>query len=235
MSVEIRVTDSGVGISPEFLPHIFEPFRQADGRFQRGHGGLGLGLAITKQLVDLHGGTIQAASDGPGQGSTFTVRLLQSAAAVATTDVASGTAAGAGGHDTAAPSLAGLQILLVDDEPDTLTMFRDALEGAGARVRAVPNAAEALRAAESWRPDLLVSDLGLPGMDGYELLQTLRHRSLPHAFPAVAVSAYASTDDRTRALAVGFTAHVAKPIDPAALVRALGSALPAGSRPPAGS
>jgi PAS domain S-box-containing protein len=235
MSVEIRVTDSGVGISPEFLPHIFEPFRQADGRFQRGHGGLGLGLAITKQLVDLHGGTIHAASDGAGQGSTFTVRLPQSAAAVTMTDPVSGATADAHGHETGAPSLAGLQILLVDDEPDTLAMFRDALEGAGARVRAVPNAAEALRVAESWRPDLLVSDLGLPGMDGYELLQTLRHRGPQRALPAVAVSAYASMDDRTRALAVGFTAHVAKPIDPAALVRALNSALPAGgNRPPAG-
>ncbi len=235
MSVEIRVIDSGVGISPEFLPHIFEPFRQADGRFQRGHGGLGLGLAITKQLVDLHGGTIHVASGGAGQGSTFTVRLPQSAAAVAMTDPASGTTANAHGHEPGAPSLAGLQILLVDDEPDTLTMFRDALEGAGARVRAVPNAAEALRVAESWRPDLLVSDLGLPGMDGYELLQTLRHRGPQRSLPAVAVSAYASMDDRTRALAVGFTAHVAKPIDPAALVRALGSALPAGTRPAAGS
>jgi CheY-like chemotaxis protein len=233
--VESRVTDSGVGISPEFLPHIFEPFRQADGRFQRGHGGLGLGLAITKQLVDLHGGTIHAASDGAGQGSTFTVRLPQSAAAVTMTDPVSGATADAHGHETGAPSLAGLQILLVDDEPDTLAMFRDALEGAGARVRAVPNAAEALRVAESWRPDLLVSDLGLPGMDGYELLQTLRHRGPQRTLPAVAVSAYASMDDRTRALAVGFTAHVAKPIDPAALVRALNSALPAGgNRPPAG-
>ena len=235
MSVEIRVTDSGVGISSEFLPHIFEPFRQADGRFQRGHGGLGLGLAITKQLVDLHGGTIHAASGGAGQGSTFTVRLPQSAAAVTMADPVSGTTTGAHGHETGVPSLAGLQILLVDDEPDTLTMFRDALEGAGARVRAVANAAEALRVAESWHPDLLVSDLGLPGMDGYELLQTLRQRGPQRELPAVAVSAYASMDDRTRALAVGFTAHVAKPIDPAALVRALGSALPAGTRPPAGS
>jgi CheY-like chemotaxis protein len=122
-------------------------------------------------------------------------------------------------------SLTGLDILLVDDEADTLAMFRDALEHAGAQVRAVSNAADALRVTQSWRPDLLVTDLGLPGMDGYQLLETLRGRGDGHGFPAVAVSAYASSDDRSRALAVGFRAHFAKPIDPATLVRALASSL----------
>ena len=223
--LETRVTDSGVGISPEFLPHIFEPFRQADARFDRGHGGLGLGLAITKQLVDLHGGTIDAASPGAGHGATFTIRLPQASSGVRVPDeIVSAPVSEAGtAVDSGAPLLHGLQILLVDDDPDTLTMFRDAVEVAGARVRAVANAADALRATESWRPDLLVSDLGLPGMDGYQLLQALRQRG-SHAFPAVAVSAYASADDRARALAVGFSAHFAKPIDPAALVRALAAA-----------
>jgi PAS domain S-box-containing protein len=221
-SVEVRVTDSGVGIAPEFLPHIFEPFRQADARFDRGHGGLGLGLAITRQLVDLHGGTIHAASNGAGHGATFTIRLPRSSAPLRVADDDEAAEAGSNTPpDAAPPSLGGLEILLVDDEPDTLTMFRDALESAGARVRAVSNAADALRATESWRPDLLVTDLGLPGMDGFDLLQALRHRNAHQAFPAVAVSAYASIDDRTRALAVGFKAHFAKPIDPAALVRAL--------------
>ena len=223
-SVEVRVTDSGVGIAPEFLPHIFEPFRQADARFDRGHGGLGLGLAITRQLVDLHGGTIHAASDGVGQGTAFTIRLPQaSAAPPAFTDDEAAFADAQVPTDALPPSLGGLEILLVDDEPDTLTMFRDALESAGARVRAVGNAADALRVTETWRPDLLVTDLGLPGMDGYDLLQTMRLRGVHPVFPAVAVSAYASIDDRTRALAVGFKAHLAKPIDPAALVRALAS------------
>jgi len=221
-TVEVRVVDSGVGISPEFLPFIFEPFRQADGRFDRGHGGLGLGLAITRQLVDLHGGTIRAASDGAGRGASFTIRLPATSGALHF-DAASGSESGAR-TDARPSSLDGLEILLVDDEPDTLTMFRDALEGAGARVRAVATAADAIRLTDTWRPDLLVTDLGLPGMDGYELLQTLRGRVRQPAFPAIAVSAYASVDDRARALAVGFRAHFAKPIDPAALVRALASA-----------
>jgi PAS domain S-box-containing protein len=225
-AVEIRVTDSGRGIAPEFLPHIFEPFRQADARFDRGHGGLGLGLAITKQLVDLHGGTIEAASDGPGRGATFTIRLPQtSGAGRAADDAVAPAASGAGAVlDSGTTSLAGLEILLVEDEPDTLTLFRDTFERAGAQVRAVADAADALRVTESWCPDLLVSDLGLPGMDGYELLQALRGRGPTRALRAVAVSAYASVDDRARALAVGFAAHVAKPVDPAALVRALAAA-----------
>jgi PAS domain S-box-containing protein len=222
-AVEIRVGDSGVGISPEFLPFIFEPFRQADARFDRGHGGLGLGLAITRQLVDLHGGTIRAESDGAGHGAVFTVRLPQVVANAPVDRQFMGAVESATPRDTSPASLRGLDILLVDDEADTLAMFRDALEHAGAQVRAVSSAADALRVTESWRPDLLVSDLGLPGMDGYELLQILRRRGDGHGFPAVAVSAYASTDDRTRALAVGFRAHFAKPIDPATLVRALAS------------
>ena len=236
-AVEIRVADTGVGISSEFLPFIFEPFRQADGRIDRGHGGLGLGLAITRQLVDLHGGTIHAASDGAGQGAAFTIRLPQAADALRMEDAAEAVVESAASLEMEPASLDGLEILLVDDEPDTLTMFRDALEGVGARVRAVANAAEAIRLTETWRPDLLVTDLGLPGMDGYELLQRLRGRALHPAFPAVAVSAYASADDRARALAVGFTAHFAKPIDPAALVRAVALAFfaTAGTRPSAGA
>jgi PAS domain S-box-containing protein len=230
-SADIRVQDSGVGIAPEFLPHIFEPFRQADGRFNRGHGGLGLGLAITRQLVDLHGGVIHAASDGAGQGATFTIRLPETPALAAAGDAVAASTGEAGGvPDVGTPSLDGIEILLVDDERDALTMFRDALEGAGAQVRTAASAAEALRATESWRPDLLVSDLGLPGMDGYELLTALRRRDGADAVPAVAVSAYASADDRTRALEVGFRAHFAKPIDPATLVRALAAMCTPGQR-----
>ena len=226
--VEVRVSDTGAGIAPEFVPFVFEPFRQADAGFNRGHGGLGLGLAITKQLVELHGGSIAASSDGAGHGATFTVRLprttneeLVAAGTLASPMPADTTAAPSAGN----PSLAGLQILLVDDEPDTLTMFRDALEGSGAHVRTASSGHDALTVTESWLPDLIVTDLGLPGMDGYELLRAFRARTSARPFPAVAVSAYASLDDRSRTLAAGFQAHIAKPIDPAALVRALEAAL----------
>jgi PAS domain S-box-containing protein len=223
-TVESCIRDTGIGISPEFLPFVFEPFRQGDARFDRGHGGLGLGLAITRQLVELHGGTIEAASDGPGHGATFTVRLpRESLGDMAAPDDGARPAADASAAPATSPvSLDGLQILLVDDEPDTLTMFREALSSAGARVRAVPSAADALRAIDGWCPDLIVTDLGLPGMDGYELLRTLRSTNAHRGAPAVAVSAYAGVEDRSRAIEAGFRAHLAKPIDPAALVRALG-------------
>jgi CheY-like chemotaxis protein len=206
---------------------VFEPFRQAGGRLDRVHGGLGLGLAITKQLVELHGGTIDVASPGQGQGATFTIRLPR---------VQSGSdgepAASERSHrDTVVrhpdspPSLVGVEILLVDDEEDTLALFRDTLEEAGARVRAVSTGADALCQTDTWKPDLLVTDLGLPGMDGYELLRAIRSKSSLRACPAVAVSAYARLDDRSRALAAGFQSHVAKPVDPATLVLALRRAL----------
>ncbi len=229
--IETTISDTGVGITPEFLPFVFEPFRQADARFDRAHGGLGLGLAISKQLVELHGGTVYVSSGGPGKGATFTVRLPR----------ASGTAASVGRASTqrvhartqkqnasdSDPSLAGLNILLVDDEADTLTMFRDALEAAGAQVKALASGAEAVREMDRWRPDLVVTDLGLPGMDGYALLKAIREMAAHRNVPAVAVSAYARPEDRSRALGAGFQAHLAKPIDPATLVRALAAAVSA--------
>ena len=227
-NVEIVVSDSGRGISPTFLPFVFEPFRQGESRFDRAHGGLGLGLAITKQLVELHGGTIRASSPGVGLGATFTVTLPC---------VSEGEAALDGTLPVSLPteptfdaprrSLVGLKILLVDDEPDTLEMFHDALEAAGANVRAAATGPAALAVAETWPPDLIVTDLGLPGMDGYELLAAIRTKRPASACPAVAVSAYARLDDRSRALAAGFQAHVAKPIEPPALVSILCSALAA--------
>jgi PAS domain S-box-containing protein len=224
--VKIGVIDSGAGIAPEFLPFVFEPFRQAESHFNRAYGGLGLGLAITRQLVELHGGTIHASSPGLGRGAMFTIALP----CVNGNDAASeDTVAMRRSADTPGaappPSLVGLRILLVDDEEDTLAMFRDALEEAGADVRAVSSAPGALQATEEWQPDLLVADLGLPGMDGYQLLAALRAKRSSSTCPAVAVSAYARLDDRSRALAAGFQAHVAKPIDPVALVRALQNAL----------
>jgi len=226
-NVQIAISDNGTGISAEFLPFVFEPFRQAGAGFDRAHGGLGLGLAISRQLVELHGGTIQADSPGPGHGATFTIRLPTVADENATPDRTS-TRSGlpedvrAGLHR---PSLAGVNILLVDDEPDTLTLFRNALVDAGASVRAVASGPDALGVLDTWQPDLLVTDLGLPGMDGYQLFEAIRLSRSGHPIPGVAVSAYARPDDRARSLAAGFLAHVAKPIDPLSLVRVLTTTL----------
>jgi CheY-like chemotaxis protein len=217
-NVEIVVSDSGQGISPTFLPFVFEPFRQADSRFDRAHGGLGLGLAITKQLVELHGGTIRASSPGVDRGATFTVTLPCVTEGEATLDAAPRVPTT---PEAATRSLVGLKILVVDDEPDTLEMFQDALEAAGADVRSAATGSAALTLAEAWPPDLIVTDLGLPGMDGYELLAAIRAKRPAIACPVVAVSAYARLDDRSRALAAGFQAHVAKPIEPPALVSIL--------------
>lgn len=222
--VEVAVSDSGQGIAPDFLPFVFEPFRQGDAGLVRSHGGLGLGLAISRQLVELHGGTIRATSDGPGRGATFVVRLPRYSDAHAGAPAQEVPA-----NDRRIPSIAGpipldgVDILLVDDEGDTLTMFRESLEAAGAKVRAVMTAADALLEYEERAPDLLVTDLGLPGMDGFELLQILRSRN--PTLPAVAVTGYARLDDRVRALGAGFQAHFSTPIDPAAFVRALAATM----------
>jgi PAS domain S-box-containing protein len=222
--VQVVIRDNGPGISPEFLPFVFEPFRQAGAGFDRAHGGLGLGLAISRQLVELHGGTIQAASAGLGLGAAFTIRLPR-VDEQTIDDIRLRGAPDEARSGAAQASLTGVNILLVDDEPDTLTLFRKALEDAGAQVRAVASGVDALREVESWRPDLLVTDLGLPGMDGYELFRALSATRTGRTLPAVAVSAYARPDDRTRALAAGFIAHVAKPIDPLSLVRTLTTTL----------
>jgi PAS domain S-box-containing protein len=225
-AVEVAVIDTGEGITADFLPFVFEPFRQADARLARGHGGLGLGLAISRQLVELHGGTIRAKSDGVGQGATFVVCLPRQGdsdanAFIRTAAVGperSGPIAGDAGR-----LLDGVDILLVDDDGETLTLFRDALEAAGARVRAVMTATDALREHDRRPPDLLVTDLGLPGMDGLELLQIIRTKS-PN-IPAVSVTGYARLGDRARSLGAGFQAHVSKPIDPASFVQALAAAV----------
>jgi PAS domain S-box-containing protein len=219
-NVLVTISDTGTGISPEFLPFAFEPFRQAGAGFDRAHGGLGLGLAISRQLVELHGGTIEASSLGAGHGATFTLLLPRMRDAGKAESIA---ARPDTSNRSAAASLAGVNILLVDDEADTLTLFRDALVGTGAHVRAVANGPEALRELENWQPDVLVTDLGLPGMDGYELVRAI-HDKRPD-LPAVAVSAYARPGDRALTLAAGFVAHIAKPIDPPSLVRVLATTL----------
>jgi CheY-like chemotaxis protein len=221
--IEVAVEDTGGGIPTDFLPFVIEPFRQADANLGRGHGGLGLGLAITRQLVELHGGAIRAISGGIGQGATFLVRLPRHGEPRSEAPRSTFPAREAPSPNDDGVSLEGVDILLVDDEQDALVMIREALEAAGAQVRAVTTAADAIHEHSERVPDLLVTDLELPGIDGLELLQLIRSKSPDLA--AVAVTSYARLDDRSRALAAGFKAHVSKPIDPTAFVKALASAV----------
>jgi signal transduction histidine kinase len=225
--MEIRVFDTGQGISPDFLPHVFERFRQADGATTRRHSGLGLGLAIVRQLVELHGGTVHAASQGVGRGATFTVRLPMSAGAAR-----GGQAAALGERRTAAsaaspmprlPRLDELRILVVEDDPDGRALTSLLLTQAGASVKAVASVREALHMLEVERPDALVSDIGLPEEDGYELIRQIREYEAEHGgfLPAVALTGFARAEDRARVLAAGFQAHVPKPVDPVELAAAI--------------
>ena len=221
---ELRVVDHGVGIGPAFLPYVFEPFRQADATTTRAHGGLGLGLAIVRRIVDLHGGRIEAASGGVGQGATFTVRLPVAGDA-------SGPAASSGGLDRQPDphDLAGVRIVVVDDDRDTREILSTILTAAGAQAYEASSVAEALRLSRDVMPEVVVSDIAMPDQDGYTLLRALRTefgRSVPRI--AIALTAQATEADRERALAGGFDRHVAKPFDPLRLVELLRDALAGG-------
>jgi PAS domain S-box-containing protein len=221
--IEIAVIDTGVGIRPEFLPHLFERFRQADASTTRRHGGLGLGLAIVKQLAELHGGTVRAKSPGEGQGSTFVVSLPITVVHEAPPEKARPREATPVEYDCSGAPLAGIRVLAVDDEPDARRLVRRVLAECGAEVAVAESAAEALRLVESFRPDILVSDVGMPDQDGYDLIRQVRGRAAAKALPAVALTAFARSEDRKRALLAGFQTHVAKPVDPAELVAVVAS------------
>ena len=209
--VELRVQDSGQGIAPELLPHVFDRFRQGDGSSSRRQGGLGLGLSIVRQLVELHGGTVSAVSPGIACGATFVVELP-----LGEPDVHphfSPLAAQAADAVGALSTLRGVVALVVEDEPDSLRMLTRVLEDAGVKVFAAHSAEEALATLARERPDVLLSDIGMPGVDGYELIRQVRSLSAPHGqVPALAITAYARAEDRERALAAGYQAHLAKPV-----------------------
>ncbi len=216
--VVLRVADSGIGIAPEFMPHLFERFRQADGSTTRRHGGLGLGLAIVRHLAELHGGTVSAESPGRNHGATFTVTFPVRAIIPAGGEAPPRTPGGPADDDvvTAAPALHGIRVLVVDDEQDAREMVQSALIAFGASVRAVASADEARQVLRIWRPDVLVADIGMPDEDGYSLISSVRALAPADggAIPAAALTAYAQDDDRTRALAAGYQEHVAKPVAP---------------------
>jgi PAS domain S-box-containing protein len=214
--VEIVVADTGVGIERDFLPHVFDRFRQADGSTTRTYGGLGLGLAIVRHLVEIHGGTAYAESGGENEGSKFTVRLplMVSTELQVDTEPAQPVAAAFTSGERQL-SLAGLRVLIVDDELDARALLAAMLERCGAEVMAVSSASEGLQGIESWRPDVLVADIGMPVEDGYGLIRKVR--ALPKEqggqTPALALTAYARTEDRVRAISEGYQLHLAKPVD----------------------
>jgi len=221
-SVELVVRDSGIGIAKDFLPHIFERFRQQDSSTTRELGGLGLGLGIARQLVEMHGGTIEATSEGSGTGATFRILLpaMPQEPAYEEPDDARPSAVE---KPAALHELNGVRVLVVDDDPDALAMVRDILEAAGAEVTAAPSATDALELVGSVHPDVLVADLAMPRVDGFELIARVRKApdEAVRSVPAAAVTAYARSEDRVRALRSGFQMHLAKPIDPAVLTAAV--------------
>ena len=236
--IEISVSDTGIGINAEFLPHVFERFSQADSSTTRAGSGLGLGLAIVRHLVELHGGTVSAVSEGDSRGATFIVRfpvLFMDAAAQGEKEKAFHTAADlndkSGGNGSAVtvaaksepPDLSGVRVLLVDDDRDSRDVLCLMLERYGADVRGADSAASALKTFAVWKPDVLISDIGMPGEDGFDLIAKVRALAPEQGggVPAAALTAYVREEDRQKALATGFHAHISKPVEPAALAAAV--------------
>ncbi|HEY6119061.1 MAG TPA: response regulator, partial [Pyrinomonadaceae bacterium] len=219
---ELVVRDTGIGIAPEFLPRVFERFRQAESPVTRSHSGLGLGLAIVRHLTELHGGSVRAESPGEGLGSTFTIRLPLAAVQVDAGASHLADEAERVGAVTTRQALAGVRVLVVEDEPDARELLSLTLECSGAEVAAVESSEEALNNLQVFKPDVLLSDIGLPIESGYELIRKLR--SLPSessGIPAVALTAFATEKDRQLALNAGFQVHLVKPVEPDLLVETI--------------
>lgn len=216
--IQLIVTDTGIGVEPEFLVHMFDGFRQSDASARRAHGGLGVGLAIAKHLVTLHGGTLVGASDGPGRGAKFTLRLPVSPLVSSTLGVRRAPALK---YAEALPrGLDGISVLVVDDEEDARELLQIVLEASGVVVQVVATAAAALKSLEVFHPDVIISDIGMAAEDGYSLIEKIRssHSLQTRGTPAIALTAYTRPEDRYRALQAGFDLHAGKPADPSALV-----------------
>lgn len=218
-SVVVRLSDTGQGIGAEFLPHVFDFFRQEDATKSRRHGGLGLGLAIVRHLTEAHGGTARAESDGPGKGTTVTITLpMYTGPTVETAEAL----------EVGRPQLAGIRILVIDDDIETGELLSRSLGELGATVVRASSAAEARAEISRQRPDAIVSDIGMPDEDGLDFMRSLKRRAEHAAIPAIALTAYASTQDRDEAIEAGYHEHVAKPAPPYQLARVIVAAL----RPP---
>jgi PAS domain S-box-containing protein len=238
--LEVAVMDSGQGIEPEFLPYVFDRFRQADPTTTRAHGGLGLGLAIVRHLIELHGGSVKAESGGAGQGATFRV-MLPLLAAVRETIAPVGTPLevkvpldgnGSFAELECPTELEGLRVLVVEDDADSRTLLVTVLEQCHAEVVAIASAEEAIRVLEGWRADVLISDIEMPGEDGFSLIRRVRQLPAEQGgdIPAAALTAYARPEDRMRALVAGFQIHLPKPVEPAELITVVASLAARGVR-----
>jgi CheY-like chemotaxis protein len=228
--LEIIVSDTGKGIGAEFLPHVFERFRQADSSISRAQGGLGLGLAITRNLVEMQGGSVHVDSPGEGEGATFTVKLP--IVALRSADISQAgqeervhPAAGRNVTFDNLPELTGLRVLAVDDQPDTLDMITSVLSQCGAEVETSTSAAAAFAKLGLWRPDVIIADIGMPDEDGYSLVKRIRALAPEQGgtIPAVALTAYARVEDRVRSLSSGYQMHVPKPVEPVELMTIVAS------------
>ena len=229
-TIQIRVSDTGAGITPQFLPHVFDRFRQADSTTTRAHGGLGIGLAIARHLVELHGGTIGAESGGPGQGATFTVVLPAG-------EIGQADSARRPARRQPGARLAGARVLAVDDAADTLELIGEMLTAAGAAVTLATSVEQARHLLQARRPDVLVADIAMPDEDGYALIRSLRadeNRCGEARLPAIALTAYARDEDRARSLAAGYDVHLSKPIDSVILIEALTALLDGSAEQSAG-
>jgi PAS domain S-box-containing protein len=221
--IEIRVSDTGKGISSEFLPYVFERFRQADSSITRAYGGLGLGLTIVRQLVELHGGSVEAFSRGENKGSTFTVKLPLLGVRLEPGNSESIRLSDMSDTKAEFPQLISLRVLVIDDDLDTLGMLTMILEQCQAEVKATTSAAEALEILERWLPDIIVSDIGMPITDGYELIRQIRRLEPERGggIPAIALTAYTKEEEKQVALEVGFNSHIPKPIEPVFLINTI--------------